>query len=224
MKGEREPKGMWLWLFAISGSLLALVLFGAALYDEMKSWQTLVAGIVGFGGIAWVTYKTAQLARQRDADLATEAILAARAHAAEQVASMAMAVGWELAHTAREVVTVRRRLVEIIETRTVPLARPAAVLLAARDQLKNIPQPRVFAETVGKLVLPAAAIAKLSGFYYEMAELANLPDSDMGAKVDEDDLHRVADRLRLTVDSANGALAALRTVCGETDFPPNLQV
>jgi hypothetical protein len=214
---------MWLWLFVISGSLLALVLFGTSIYEELKSWQTLVAGIVGFGGIAWVTYTNAQLTRQRDTDLAAEAARAASVQAAEQVASMAMAVGWELAHTAREVVTVRRRLVEIIETRSKPVPRPSAVLVAARNQLRNIPQPRVFAETVGKLVLPAAAIARLAGFYYEMAELGNMADSDLASAFDEDDLHRVADRLRLTVDSANGALAALRTICGETDFPHQFQ-
>ena len=206
---------MWLWLFAISMSSLAAVLFGPRVYEEIKSWQTLVAGVVGFGGIAWVTYTTAGLARQRDADLAAEVASAARTTSAEQVASLAMALGWELAHTARELVTIRRRLMEIIEAPAASRQRPAAVVHAVSNQLKNIPAPRIFTDTVGKLVLPAIAVARLAGFYYEMAELLNLPETQM----DEDDLHRVVDRLRLTVDSANTALSALREICGPTDFP-----
>ena len=214
---EGEAKGGWLWLFAISMSALAAVLFGPRLYEEIKAWQTLVAGVVGFGGIAWVTYKTAELARQRDADLAAEVALAARTATADQVASLAMALGWELAHTTRELVTIRRRLMETVDPLAPAASRqqPTVVVHTVSNQLKNIPAPRIFTETIGKLVLPAIAVARLAGFYYEMAELLNLPETQM----DDDDLHRVVDRLRLAIDSANTALSALRKICGPAEFP-----
>lgn len=215
MPAHETPAGLWLVLFTISAGLLASVLWGPCLYLELQSWQTLIAGLVGFGGIAWVTYKTARLARDRDTVLAQEHAEAERSRRAEQVSSLAMALGWEVAHTARELVTIRRRLIEVLETASPDKQMLSAAIGAARNQLRNIPPPRVFAETAGRLVLPAIAQGQLGGFYYEVAELTNISGGD----VDEDDLHRIADRLRLTVDTANGALLSLREICGTPGFP-----
>lgn len=215
MPAHEAAAGIWIVLFGISAALLAVVLVGPGLYLELQSWQTLIAGLVGFGGLAWVTHKTAKLARDRDTALAQEHAEAEQARRAEQVSSLAMALGWELAHTARELVTIRRRLVEVLETASPEKQMVSAAIGAARNQIRNIPPPRVFAETAGKLVLPAIAQGQLGGFYYEVAELANISGGD----VDDDDLYRIADRLRLTVDTANGALLSLREVCRTPGFP-----
>ncbi len=208
----REPAGMWLSLFAFAATGLALVLGGPHLYDELKSWQTLIAGILGFGGLAWVTYLTAGLSRQRDAELAAEARQNELQRREEEGKSLAMALGWELAHTLRELVTIRRRLIEHQDR---PQGGRRHRSLPVGAQIENIPAGQLFDRAIDKLLLPPQAIARLSGFYYDLADLEQLPAVAAGPS----ELPQVIDRLRVTVEAGNDALKELRAICGHQDFP-----
>lgn len=66
-------------------------------YEVLKSWQTLVAGLVGFGGLAWVTNRNARLDR-------------ARQEAADQALVIALTI--ELSQLHRELSTARRLMEE----------------------------------------------------------------------------------------------------------------
>ena len=208
----REPAGMWLVLFGFAICGVAIVLAGPSLYEELKAWQTLIAGILGFGGLAWVTYLTAGLSRQRDGELAQETLEAERQRRTDEVKSLAMALGWELAHTVRELVTIRRRLMERTSRPAVGVtSRP----LPPGKQIANIPPAQVFAKAIDRLLLPPEAVAKLSGFYFELADLENLP----AAAIRPGELLQVIDRIRVTIDVGNDALAELREICGRREFP-----
>ena len=84
-------------------------------YAVIKDWQTLVAGLVGFGGLAWVTYENAKLGRSRDDRVHGQNINAEKVALDEKAKAFAAVVAWQIAYSLLEVVTARKRLANLLE-------------------------------------------------------------------------------------------------------------
>jgi len=107
----------------------------------IKDWQTLVAGLVGFGGLAWVTYENAKLGRSRDDRVHRQNINAEKVALDEKARAFAAVVAWQIAYSLLEVVTARKRLANLLESDETECAQKVRQIL---QTLRDIPPTPLF--------------------------------------------------------------------------------
>ena len=138
-------------------------------YAVIKDWQTLVAGLVGFGGLAWVTYENAKLGRSRDDRVHRQNINAEKVALDEKARAFAAVVAWQIAYSLLEVVTARKRLANLLESDETECAQKVRQIL---QTLRDIPPTPLFEPSSLSSIslLPGELVGKVSGFYYELHE------------------------------------------------------
>ena len=110
-------------------------------YAVIKDWQTLVAGLVGFGGLAWVTYENAKLGRSREDRVHRQNINAEKVALDEKARAFAAVVAWQIAYSLLEVVTARKRLANLLESDETECAQKVRQIL---QTLRDIPPTPLF--------------------------------------------------------------------------------
>jgi hypothetical protein len=186
----------------VIAGLPLLEYFLPATYAMFKDWQTLVAGLVGFGGLAWVTYENAKLERDRDARVHQQAIDKERATLDERAKAFAAVVSWEIAYSLLEVVTARKRLKNLLDGKEAKSAAKAKQIL---EMLRDIPSPHFLdpSSLPSIALLPGELVGKVCGFYYELHDVQGLWRFPASSR---DEIRKFESRLRVSLEQGNAAL------------------
>jgi hypothetical protein len=210
--GRRSLIALLATFFGLFGILLALTAAKGRfpeLYALAKDWQTCIAGLIGFGGLAWVTYEGALLADQRDKRLNTQAVENERTKTADAAASFTAIVAWEVAFSSQQVITVHKLLKDAID-RESDADLPAVAIQALRS-LSHLPAARFFENSAAHVVLlPSELVEKTCGFYYDLADVTRL----WKQVSTRNDVVEFADRLRLTAELGNEAIKSASALAG----------
>lgn len=134
----------------------------SCVFSALEDWQTLVAGLVGFGGLAFTVYKSAELTRRRDSELSKA-----------EAKSFAVLVSWNLYYRLLQVATFRKHLNLIIED----IDNGAEFqfrerLEVARKTIAGNNLPGLLSGNADKAaLLPGEVIASVSRFFCELSDL-----------------------------------------------------
>jgi hypothetical protein len=189
-------------------------------YAVIKDWQTLVAGLVGFGGLAWVTYENAKLGRARDDRVHQQSINAEKAALDERAKAFAAVVAWEIAYSLLEVVTARKRLANLLDQDDTDCTKKVRQIL---QTLRDIPPTPFFEPSSLSSIslLSGELVGKVCGFYYELHDVQGL--WRRGGSREE--IRKFESRLRITLQRGNAAIdAAAEFVKGAHEMPELLDV
>jgi hypothetical protein len=192
-----------------------------ATYAIFKDWQTLVAGLVGFGGLAWVTYENAKLERDRDARVHQQAIDKEKAALDERAKAFAAVVSWEIAYSLLEVITAKKRLKNLLDAKEAKGAEKAKQIL---ELLRDIPSPHFLdpSSLSSISLLPGELVGKVCGFYYELHDVQGLWRFEASSR---DDIRKVESRLRIPLERGNAALrSASSFVKGKHELAPPVKI
>ncbi|WAP69349.1 hypothetical protein [Jiella pelagia] len=187
-------------------------------YGELKNLQTLLGAIIGFSGLAWVTYRNSDLAQRRDVRIAEERLQQRTIESDTRRASLSIALAWEAANIVGDIVSIRRHLIEIIERKldTVDNRVAENVQIIIND-IQQIPNPTLYQNAISEtIILSSNSIARLSKFYYDLHVLKRDGKSAFNASTILDGV----ERLEYTATLGNSALRVLRLSGNNTQqFP-----
>jgi hypothetical protein len=201
-------------------SLRLLKHFLPANYAVIKDWQTLVAGLVGFGGLAWVTYENAKLGRARDDRVHQQNINAEKVALDEKAKAFAAVVSWQIAYSLLEVVTARKRLANLLDSDEINCAKKVRQIL---QTLRDIPPTPFFEPSSLSSIslLPGELVGKVCGFYYELHDVQGL--WRLGGSREK--IRKFESRLRVSLERGNAAIdAASGFVSGAHEMPEPLDI
>jgi len=189
-------------------------------YAVIKDWQTLVAGLVGFGGLAWVTYENAKLGRARDDRVHQQNIDAEKVALEEKAKAFAAVVSWQIAYSLLEVVTARKRLANLLDSDDSDGTKKARQILQALGDIP--PTPFFEPSSLSSIsLLPGELVGKVCGYYYELHDVQGL--WRRGGSREE--IRKFESRLHITLQRGNVAIdAAAAFVKGEHDMPKPLDI
>jgi hypothetical protein len=197
---------VWLSVLGAAALVIAglrlLEYFLPATYAVIKDWQTLVAGLVGFGGLAWVTYENAKLERERDARIHQQSVAKEQAALEERAKAFAAVVSWEIAFSLLEVVTAKKRLRNLLDSGEPKNTGEAKQIL---ETLRDIPSPHFLdpSSLSSISLLPGELVGKVCGFYYELHDVQGLWRFQAYSR---EEIRKFESRLRIPLERGNAAL------------------
>jgi len=172
------------------------------IYLILKSWQTFMAGLIGFGGLAWVTYRNAHFAVERDEATLFRSIEKEAKDKQASAESFATVIAWEIAFTANELVTAIKLAEQEMEHSSISF-KPGKDHL---KRLQNIPPARFFENSFDNIsLLPAEVVGEVCEFHYEIADILHIYERVNSVN----SLKEQIDRLKIVVRVGNESISVI---------------